>query len=415
MSTEDLSAWNAEFESLDWLDSQAGEMISLVERLCDLNSGSTNLVGLERVADILVDEFSGISHTVEKLELDRWKRVDDSGNQTEVKLGHALRFQHQIEAERKVWLGIHYDTVYGPAHPFQRCHWVDEQILRGPGVADAKGGIVVLLFALRAVSRCLRSNEVGWEVFLNPDEELGSPGASSYFQRCAPNFDFGMLFEPALPDGSLAFQRKGSGNFSIVVRGKSAHAGRDFHAGRNAMVRISKLAAKLDELNGKFGDSTLNIGQILGGGPTNVVPDFGMARLNVRVDCPDHQESLVATMRQMAKAINGEDGFSCEIYGEINAPPKVPDFAIGQMRQWVERVGGFVGEKITWADTGGVCDGNKLFAAGLPNLDTLGPKGGEIHSSREFLDVTSLVPRAKLAAGMMLVHGLSPDGLLAST
>ncbi|MEC7977882.1 MAG: acetylornithine deacetylase, partial [Planctomycetota bacterium] len=70
---------------------------------------------------------------------------------------------------------------------------------------------------------------------------------------------------------------------------------------------------------------------------------------------------------------------------------------------------------ITWANTGGVCDGNKLFAAGLPNLDTLGPKGGEIHSSREFLDVTSLVPRAKLAAGMMLVHGLSPDGLLAST
>ena len=179
MSTKDLSAWNVEFEALDWLESQAGEMISLVERLCDLNSGSTNLVGLERVADILMDEFSGISDTVEKLELDRWNRVDDSGNQTEVKLGHALRFQHQIKAKRKIWLGIHYDTVYGPAHPFQRCHWGDDQILRGPGVAEAKGGIVVLLFALRAVTRCLLSNEVGWEVFFTPDEELGCPGASA--------------------------------------------------------------------------------------------------------------------------------------------------------------------------------------------------------------------------------------------
>jgi glutamate carboxypeptidase len=415
MSTQDLKAWRSAFEVLSWLDDQADAMVQLVRQLAEINSGSTHLPGLARVAQVLVEEFSGISDSSERLDLEPWEGIDDAGQHVKIPLGQSLRFQRNMDAQRKVWLGIHYDTVYGPEHLFQSCHWLDTGTLNGPGVADAKGGIVVLLFALRALAQSSLNNLPGWEVYLNPDEELGSPGAGDYFKQCAPLFDFGMLFEPSLPDGSLAYERKGSGNFTIVLRGKSVHAGRDFYAGRNAVVRLAQLADQMNQLNGKVGGSTLNVARMVGGGPSNIVPDLAVARLNVRVDNGENQKTIQQLLEQWVAQVNQEDGFQCELFGRITSPPKLPDAAIEQMRGWVEVLGEAVGEKISWANTGGVCDGNKLFAAGLPNLDTLGPRGGEIHSSREFLDVTSLVPRAKLAAGLMIVHGLRAGGLLGST
>ena len=415
MSTEGSEVWQHALKSLDWLDDQTDAMVELVRHLCDINSGSTHLAGLKRVADVLVEEFAALSESSERLDLEPWDGIDDAGQHVKIPLGQSLRFRRGLGAQRKIWLGIHYDTVYGPEQSFQECHWLDTGTLNGPGVADAKGGIVVLLFALRALAQSGMTGLPGWEVYLNPDEEIGSPGAGQYFKRCASSFDFGMLFEPALPDGSIAYRRKGSGNFTVVVRGKSVHAGRDFYAGRNAVVRLSRLADQIDQMNGSVGESTLNVARIVGGGPSNIVPELGVARLNIRVDHADNQFMIEQKLEELVAEVNGEDGFQCELYGSITSPPKIPDRSIETMKSWVDILGEAVGEKVSWADTGGVCDGNKLFAAGLPNLDTLGPRGGEIHSSREFLDVTSLVPRAKLAASLMIVHGLRPEGLLGSS
>ena len=116
---------------------------------------------------------------------------------------------------------------------------------------------------------------------------------------------------------------------------------------------------------------------------------------------------------ELAQEFAAHEGFECQLFGSVTSPPKTPDDAIGQLRKWVESIAGQIDEPIGWAKTGGVCDGNKLFAAGLPNLDTLGPRGGEIHSSREFLDVTSLAPRAKIAAGLLIAHAVSETGLFA--
>lgn len=412
MSTNGSNLWRSALESLSWLDDQTDAMVQLVRHLCDINSGSMHLEGLARVADVLVEEFSDLADVSERFDLEPWDGIDDHGQHVKIPLGQALRFRRDMQAQRKVWLGIHYDTVYGPEQSFQSCHWLDTGTLNGPGVADAKGGIVVLLFALRALARSGISDLPGWEVYLNPDEELGSPGAGQYFKSCGSGFDFGMLFEPSLPDGSIAYQRKGSGNFTIVVRGRSVHAGRDFDGGRNAVVRLSRLADQIDQLNGLAGESTINVARMVGGGPSNIVPDLAVARLNVRVDHVVNQSMIQQKIEEWVAQVNDEDGFQCELFGRITSPPKIPDRSIDKIRTWVETLGEAVGEKVRWANTGGVCDGNKLFAAGLPNLDTLGPRGGEIHSSREFLDVTSLVPRAKLAAGLMIVHGLQPEGLL---
>ena len=276
--------------------SQTNEMVELVRRLCDLNSGSANLAGLHRVANILDEEFGPLADERDRLALPPWDWVDDRGHHEKMELGQGLQFRKNSAAERQVWLGIHYDTVYGLEHPFQSCHWLDTGRLNGPGVADAKGGIVVMLFALRAVARLGLGERLGWEVFLNPDEEIGSPGSIPYFRQCAAHYDFGMLFEPALPDGSLAYERKGSGNFTLLVRGKAAHAGREHHAGRNAVVHAARLADRIDKLNGQFGESTFNVARIIGGGPANIVPDLAIARFNVRVDTVEHQRAIEQTL-----------------------------------------------------------------------------------------------------------------------
>lgn len=179
-------------------------------------------------------------------------------------------------ASARVLLAIHYDTVFGPEHCFQQCTRLSDTSLRGPGVADAKGGIVVLRYALQALLKYQIHGEVGWTVVLNPDEELGSPNSSTYLRDLASEFEFGLLFEPALPTGALVSQRKGSGNFTAVVRGRAAHAGRHFEDGRNALAEISRLAAALDALNGLREGTTINIGHITGGGPVNIVPELAV-------------------------------------------------------------------------------------------------------------------------------------------
>ena len=151
---------------------------------------------------------------------------------------------------------------------------------RGPGVIDAKGGLVVLLTAIDAVERSDLAGNLGWELFLNTDEEIGSPGSAAFFAEAAKRNHLALLFEPAMPDGALVSERKGSGNFSLVVRGRAAHAGRDFSAGRNAIVAAADFAVAVHRLNGTIPEVTLNVARIDGGGPANVVPDLAVCRLN---------------------------------------------------------------------------------------------------------------------------------------
>ncbi len=378
-----------------WLEQQPARMVADLVALCNQNSGSSNLAGLNRVADQLADWMAIEPARLSRIELPLRHQIDDRGNLQSQATGPLLRWDYQPQSQRRVLLAIHYDTVFGPSHDFQQCQQVSETQLRGPGVADAKGGIVVLRYALQAIIKFALADELGWTVVLNPDEELGSPSSATYFQDLAPEFDFGLLFEPALPSGTLVSQRKGSGNFTVVVHGRSAHAGRHFEEGRNALAEASRLAAALDSLNGLRDGTTINIGHISGGGPVNIVPDLGIVRLNVRVADDASSHWFEEAIRSRVQAIRDRDGFAAELHGSFQSPPKLITEAQQNLIHCVECVGEKLGVTTRWQATGGVCDGNKLAAAGLPNIDTLGPIGEGLHSSLETVQVRSLVDKAK--------------------
>ncbi len=386
---------------LNWLDSRESEMLQLVLDLCNQNSGSYNLSGLQAVSQILVREFGKLGGDLRILDVDKQRIVDDSGEVTEVDLGQLIHVVKRPELRPRFLLCIHMDTVYSATHPFQGCRTNSDGTVIGPGVADAKGGLVVMLYALFAIENSSLADRVGWEVIINPDEELGSPGSASFLHQRASLADLGILFEPKLPDGKLVSTRMGVGNFAFVVRGRSAHSGRDFMIGRNALVACCQLMSELDQLNGSP-EMIVNVGKVNGGAALNVVPDLAVGRVNVRVRTPEAASEVEREFLRRASEHTAKDGIDVQMVGGFTSPPKPSSAKFEQLQAQIEACALAMGQTIGWQATGGASDGNKFAGAGLVNIDTLGPIGGEIHSENEYLNPESLVGSSKLASLLML-------------
>lgn len=384
-------------------------MFELVQELCNINSGTYNLAGLEHVKRRLVEEFSILEGMTNELEIDPQQKINDRGEAIEQPLGQLIHLTKHDDAALKIMLCIHMDTVYSVDHPFQECKMLENGNLNGPGVADAKGGLVVMLAALRALERSPLAGNIGWEVIINPDEELGSPGSARFIKSRAPHCDWGLLFEPAFSDGTLVWWRKGTGNFTFVIRGRAAHSGREFEKGRNAIVALSRLMNQIDQLNINS-EVTLNVGRISGGGPLNIVPDLAIGRVNVRVKTLEQKSEVEAELKRLTDSANRADGISVEMSGGFTSPPKTLDERASALQSRIEQCAAVLGQKISWCGTGGASDGNKFAAAGLANIDTLGPQGGNIHSRQEYLILESLVPCAKRAALILLSFAAENNG-----
>ena len=214
--------------------------------------------------------------------------------------------------------------------------------------------------------------------------------------------DLGMTYEPCLADGSLAGARKGSGNFTLVVHGKAAHAGRDHHLGRNAFQPLSFFITELQELNGKRDGVTFNTGKVEGGGPVNIVPDLAIARFNVRMPEKEDMAWIEQALTRLVSRINEREGFQASLHGGFTRPPKPMAPKNARLFSWLKEAGQALGLEIRWQDTGGVCEGNNLWAVGCPNIDTLGVRGGRIHSPEEYALLSSFVERSQLSALMLM-------------
>ena len=386
-----------------WIESQAGVMADRVRMWSSINSGSANRAGIERVIDAVEPVLHGLADSVERVPMPETEVVDDAGQPQRTPTAPTLRARKRPGAPVQVLLVIHTDTVYGENHAFQAVNDRADGTMHGPGVADAKGGIAVMLTALEAFERVepAQRDRVGWTVLLNPDEEIGAPASVALLHEEARRADVGLVYEPALPDGTLIAARKGSGNFAVVVRGRSAHAGRAFFEGRNAVVAAAGLAQRLAALTDGDTGTTVNVGKIAGGGANNVVPDLAVVRFNVRVADHAARESVERELQRVVAEAEALDGITAELHGRFNNPPKPLTPGIAALLEQLREAGSEVGVSFETQDSGGVCDGNKLASVGLAVVDTLGPIGGRIHSDEEYLDPASLVPRAQLTANLL--------------
>ena len=389
-------------EALARIDDRAQAMIDAVISWSKVNSGSRNLEGLSRMEKLVLEAFASLEPDVELIELDDGEAVNEAGDVVTIKNGRTIRLFKRQQANRKVLMTGHTDTVFAKDHSFQEPVWLDDNTLNGPGVADMKGGILVMLNALQAFEETSLAEQVGWEVLRSPDEETGSLASAKILADRAKAADIGLTYEPALADGTLAGARKGSGNYTVVVTGKAAHAGREFYNGRNAVVALSSIITALASLSGERPEMTVNPAVIKGGVAPNVVPDMAWCRFNVRLKEPEDAQYFERKVSEIVAAWDGVDGYSVQLHGGINRPPKALSDANILLMDVIKSCGTELGIKVDYVPTGGCCEGNNLAAAGLPNVDTLGVRGGMIHSADEFVCVDSFAERAKLSALILM-------------
>lgn len=383
-------------------------MLAQVERWSAINSGSRNLAGLTRMAHELTDAFSALPGEIGLVDGSGVDAVQPDGAVAPIAHGQHLHLTVRPDAHVRILLTGHMDTVFPSDHPFQTLRWIEPGVLNGPGTADMKGGIAVMLAALRAIERSAESRRIGYDVVINSDEEVGSPSSAGLLRQAAAGKVAAFTYEPALPDGTLAGARAGSGNFSIVVTGRSAHAGRNPEEGRNALIAAADLALRLKAASGA--GFSCNPARIEGGSPNNVVPDHAVLRVNFRPRTPEDEAAARALIDQSMADVAREREVALHLHGGFGRTPKPMDAKAERLFGLVRQCGADLSLPITWRDTGGVCDGNNIAACGVPVVDTMGVRGGSIHSDAEFLLTDSLPERAQLSALAIwrIAHGQLP-------
>ena len=376
----------------------AADKLRQVEAWSVINSGSRNLNGLEAMIGELSGAFSDLPGEIRFEEAASVEAIDAAGKPYQVPHGRNLHLTVRPMAPVQLLFTGHMDTVFGTDHPFQSLTWLEPgKVLNGPGVADMKGGIAIMLAALNAVEDTPLAGRIGYEVVINSDEEVGSLGSADLIARAAKGKRAALTYEPAAnADGTLAGARPGSGNFAFTIKGRSAHAGRNPEDGRNAVIAASDLALRLKA--GLYDGLSVNPSKIDGGSPTNVVPDLAILRVNMRPRTLEDQARGQALIDTTVAAVAKEHDVQIHVHGHFARPPKPMTPALEQLFGVVKKAGADLGQAIGWQSTGGVCDGNNIAACGVPVIDTMGVRGGLIHSMEEYLIVDSLAERAALSA-----------------
>ncbi|WP_240505885.1 hydrolase [Erythrobacter colymbi] len=372
-------------------------MLAQVQAWSALNTGTANLAGLAQQAAMLAEAFAVLPGTVALVDPAPVTAIAADGSAFDKPHGQHLVVRVRPQANRRILLTGHMDTVFPSDHPFQRQTWLDGETLNGPGVADMKGGIAVMLHALMAFEASGHAAALGYDVLINSDEETGSLASAALIAELAQGKLAALTYEPAaLPDGTLAHERGGTGNYSITFAGKSAHAGRNPHEGRNAIVAAADLILRLKAL--ETAEITINPAKLEGGAANNVVPDHAVLRFNVRPRTVEAGAAFDHALNHLLVDIQAVHQVATHRHGGVTRPPKKVDARAQALFDLVRECGAELGQDIRWQSSGGVCDGNNIAACGVPVVDTMGVCGGAIHSPDEYLIVPSLVTRAALSA-----------------
>jgi len=386
----------------------AAAMLEQVEAWGAINTGTANLAGLARQAEALRAAFAVLPGEAALVDPAPVTAIAPDGTAFAKPHGKHLVVRVRPHANRRILLTGHMDTVFPQDHAFQQQRWLDAETLNGPGVADMKGGIAVMLHALMAFEETSVASSLGYDVLINSDEETGSLASAGLIAELAAGKLAALTYEPAaLPDGTLAHERGGTGNYSVVISGRSAHAGRNPHEGRNAVVAAADLILRLKAM--ERDGLTINPARLEGGGPNNVVPDHAVLRFNIRPKSAEAGKKFECDLKALIAAIEKAHEVHCHRHGGITRPPKKVDARAQKLFDLVRECGAELGQDIRWQSTGGVCDGNNIAACGVPVVDTMGVRGGAIHSAQEYLIVPSLAERAALSARVIqrLAEGAS--------
>lgn len=359
-------------------------MMGLLRELVELESPSDSKAALDRLGNRLAKEFAATGAQVTLF--------------AERDAGDHLKAEFAAGTAKPVLLLGHFDTVWPlgtlETMPFR----VQDGRAYGPGIYDMKAGIVMMLFALRAL-RETGAQQRPVRILLDTDEEVGSRTGRPVVEATAKDCEAVLVLEPSQTiQGFLKTARKGVGDFTVRVKGRASHAGVDFEKGHSAIVELSRQLLEVSKFTDLKRGITVNPGVIRGGTRTNVIAAEAAAEIDVRIarlaDGPELEKKFLSLTPV-------DSGCTIEVTGGINRPPMERTPGTVRLFQIAREQAAALGMNIDEASTGGGSDGNFTSAMGIPTLDGLGAVGEGAHAVNESVVIEELPRRTALLAALI--------------
>ena len=387
---------------LAWAHERQAEMEALLRELVEIESPSTDPAGVAAVAAHLAPRLEALGLTAEPVPVPGGGPLLRASNRAEW-LGHGGRAP--TPPPRPVLLLGHLDTVWPLGTLARRPVRLEDGRLYGPGAFDMKGGLVVAVFALRALAE--RGPLPAVSVLFTPLEEVSCEPYRAQMESQMSSSAAVLDFEPAWPGGAVKTSRKGSGSMLLRALGRAAHAGADFEKGANAIVEAARQALAAAGLTDLGRNVTVNVGVVRGGIRSNVVPERAEVEIDFRFPSLAEGQRIEAALRSLRSS---DPRVTLEIEGGVHYPPLERGPQVRRVYEAARTVAEEMGFSLQEVSTGGASEASFAAALGLPTLDGLGVDGDGAHAENEHVVLASLPERAALAAGLIerLARDVSP-------
>jgi glutamate carboxypeptidase len=372
------------------LEAELPAILAMSERCVNIDSGSYLAGGVNAVIDVWAGMLKGLGFRVERTPLPGF------GDQMTARLSTGGN------GKRVLILG-HADTVW-PAGvaaewPFRR----DGDRITGPGVGDMKTNVIMALHVLKAlIAEKALGHLASVTLCIVPDEEIGSPGSRAWLEEESRNADVCLTLEPCRPNGGLVIGRGAVGALYLSATGVTAHCGSAREKGASALAALAALVGPLEALGDPENGLSATVGILRGGEARQVVP--GSAELHLDLRAPDDAaaEALLAQVHAVIRDTPHDPRVSLSIRGGFTRPAFPTHEGTKALYATAERIGAEIGAPVHSLVSRGGSDGSFAARLGVPTIDGLGPITHETCSKREYVEVSSIVPRATILAGLLV-------------
>lgn len=366
-----------------WLAEHRDEMLALLERLVNTDSGSHDKAGVDAAGTVLVDFLEARGIPCETIP------IETHGDAVRATVSGA-------DGNRPILLMGHRDTVFPKGEPERRPFRIDNGRAYGPGVADMKAGLTMNAFLLAAF-HALGGAPAPLVGLFTGDEEIASPTSRPIIEAEGRKARAVFNSEPGRPSGNVVTGRRGGVFFRCRVHGKAAHSGGNFAEGVSAIEEIARKIQAWHALTDQPGGVTLNVGLVEGGEAVNMVAPSAGCAIDLRFTTAEQRERMVETVFRIGRDCS-VPGTRAEIAitGEFAALESSPES--GALFEHYVAAARDAGLEVGGEFSGGCADSGFTAGVGAPTLCAVGPVGGRAHSPEEYLEVDTLVPRAQALA-----------------
>ncbi|WP_024954497.1 M20/M25/M40 family metallo-hydrolase [Sulfurospirillum arcachonense] len=368
------------------LEENKSQMYLDFEKIVNINSFSSNLDGIDKALNALVDIASEKDIELQKVYSSKNVRP---------------HLMHGKEKEKDYFAFIgHFDTVHPASSDFNT--YIDEgDTIKGPGTNDMKAGLIVALYSYSILKQLYPNRDLPIKILFNSDEEIGSTDSQEIVEKEFINAKAGFIFEPGRIGGEITVQRKGLAALDIEVIGKPAHAGVAPWEGVNAILASCEIIQKLEALNDYENGIIVGCNEIHSGIARNVVPPYSKITVDVRFEKMSQKEPLY---KKIEEILNTPTTVGAEVKYDLhlNRPPFEKTEASGELAKLYRSIAKKLNYSCEEMATGGGSDGNFLSAMGVPTIDGLGAIGDFSHTKKEYIVKDSLVYRTKIFVLFMI-------------